>query len=452
MDNKPASTVGGARPTEAEHRSGSAKRTVIGATLQECVDQYDLYLPTIVLAIAIPYFQPHDLPRSASLTIYYLVFVIGILGRPVGSVLLGYLADRIGRRKAILTGVAGFTMATLLIGLLPGFATLGYAAIVLLLVLRFVDGIFLGGGVTSAGTIAMEAVQPHYRGLVGGIVSSAYPIGNWAIALTTSLMLAAIPEQGFIQWGWRIPFYIGTALSLTAFIYFYRNVPESPVWRSRTEEPTPSAVRRNPLRALIGLLRDERYRRRIVAAFVLLTGYWLMVYLVASTIPTSLESMGFDGSSVSNVMLIAYVPLFAAYIGFGALSQVAGRRRSLLISGSLSVLVVPAMFYYMITQTPSFGISAMLVSIMLCITLGVLAPVKTPYLNEIFPTHVRAIGYGAIYTIPAIIPAMYPFYLRWIGNLMPYEVAHVPLVAVGGLLIVIGAWFGNETKDVHLGE
>lgn len=416
------------------------------------MDQYDLYLPTIVLAIAIPYFQPEHLPRSTSVTIYYLVFVIGILGRPLGSVVLGYLADRTGRRKAILTGVAGFTAATLLIGLLPGYATLGYTAIALLLVLRFLDGFFLGGGVTSAGTIAMEAVAPRYRGVVGGIVSSSYPVGNWAIALTTSLMLATISEKEFIQWGWRIPFYLGTVLSLVAFIYFYRNVPESPVWRSKTTEATPSSPRDNPLRALLGLLRDERYRRRILAAFVLLTGYWLMVYLVASTVPTSLKGMGFDGSSVSNLMLIAYVPLFVAYIGFGALSQVVGRRRSLIICGALSVLVVPAMFYFMITRTPPFAACAVLVSVMLCITLGVLAPVKTPYLNEIFPTHVRAVGYGAVYTIPAIIPAMYPFYLKWIGSVIPYKVAHVPLVAVGGLLIVVGAWMGNETKDVQLHE
>lgn len=450
MDNNPASTVSDSRPTEPKQRP-SAKRTIIGATLQECVDQYDLYLPTIVLAIAIPYFQPETISDAASVTIYYFVFVIGILGRPVGSILLGYLADRIGRRKAILTGVAGFTSATLLIGLLPGFATLGYAAIVLLLVLRFVDGVFLGGGVTSAGTIAMEAVEPKYRGVVGGIVSSSYPIGNWAIALTTSVMLAAISEQDFIQWGWRIPFFIGTALSVAVFVYFYRNVPESPVWRS-TKEHKPEVARENPLRALLGLLRDDRYRRRIVSAFVLLTGYWLMVYLVASTIPTSLQAMGFEGSSVSNVLLIAYVPLFLAYIGFGALSQVVGRRRSMIVSGTLSVVLVAPLFYYMITTVPSFGVSAVLVTIMLCVTLGVLAPVKTPFLNEIFPTHVRAIGYGAVYTLPAIIPAMYPFYLGWIGSVMPSEVAHVPLVAIGGLLIVIGAWAGIETKDVKMNE
>lgn len=227
---------------------------------------------------------------------------------------------------------------------------------------------------------------------------------------------------------------------------------ESPVWRSKRNEHRPVSRADNPLRALLGLLRDQRYRRPIGAAFILLTGYWLMVNLVSSTIPTSLKAMGLDGGTVSNLMLIAYVPLFAAYIGFGALSQVVGRRRSLIVSGTLSVLVVAPMFYLMIARTPSFGVSAVLVSVMMCVTLGVLAPIKTPYLNEIFPTHVRAIGYGAFYTIPAIIPALYPVLVTWIATVMPYEVAHVPLVALGGLLVVIGAWLGIETKDVTLHE
>src|SRR5205807_404341 len=159
------------------------------------------------------YFQPKNLPAPVVATLGSIVFAVALIGLPIGAFIFGHLGDVIGRRRTTMIAVAGFATFTFLIALLPGYATWGYGAIALLIVLRLLDGVFMGGEYTSANPLAMEACPKHLRGLVGGLIQAAYPIAYVAIALTVTVVLGLVPARGpdspYVQWGWRVPCVIG---------------------------------------------------------------------------------------------------------------------------------------------------------------------------------------------------------------------------------------------------
>ena len=136
--------------------SPRARHAVRGAWMGFYVDLFDIYLPIVVLAPAIIYFVSPELSASATAIVSASIFAATLLGRPTGAAIFGHFADTIGRRRTAIISVAGFGVATLLIALLPGYAQWGITAVVLLIALRFVDGIFLGGEYTSANPLAME--------------------------------------------------------------------------------------------------------------------------------------------------------------------------------------------------------------------------------------------------------------------------------------------------------
>ena len=137
------------------------------------------------------------------------------------------VADKIGRRKASIYSVAGFGVITLLIALLPGYGSIGIASYWLLVLLRFLDGICLGGGYTGAHPLAIEYAEKSQRGFVGGLILAAFPLAYVVINLVAMAMFAIFPLHGanspYVKWGWRIPFVIGAALAgLLAFYYAYQ--------------------------------------------------------------------------------------------------------------------------------------------------------------------------------------------------------------------------------------
>ena len=128
----------------------TGRRAVRAACFGFFVDMFDVYLPIAVLAPALSYFIPAGLGGAAQATIFYVVFAVTLIGRPIGSAIFGHFGDRVGRRQTTLISVAGFGIVTLVIAALPGYDAWGNAAIAILVVLRLLNGIFIGGEYTAA--------------------------------------------------------------------------------------------------------------------------------------------------------------------------------------------------------------------------------------------------------------------------------------------------------------
>src|ERR687883_1307294 len=194
-----------------------AKSAIRGAWFGFFVDMFDIYLPIVVLAPALAYFVAPDLDAVTKSVISGSIFAATLLGRPIGSIVFGHFADAIGRRRTTIISVSGFGVVTLLMALLPGYEQWGIAAVILLIALRLIDGIFLGGEYTSANPLAMECSPKEKRGFYSALIMTGYPLAFAAISLITTVLLFWLPADDinspYMQWGWRIPFVVGSLLA-----------------------------------------------------------------------------------------------------------------------------------------------------------------------------------------------------------------------------------------------
>ena len=180
-----------------------ARKAVQAACLGLFVDMFDVYLPIGVLAPALPYFVPGGLSGAAQATIFYAVFAITLIGRPLGAVVVGEMSDRLGRRRTTLVSVAGFGVVTLLISALPGYDAWGAGAIVTLVALRLVNGVFIGGAYTAANPLAMEYSPKDKCGLYAALIHVGYPAALVCTSLLAALMLKVAIGQLSQKFGRR---------------------------------------------------------------------------------------------------------------------------------------------------------------------------------------------------------------------------------------------------------
>ena len=421
------------------------RRAVTAAFFGFFVDMFDVYLPVVALTPALIYFQPKNLPAATATTIFYIVFAVTLVGRPIGAFIFGHLGDRIGRRRTTLISVFGFGVVTLLIALLPGYRSLGFAALVLLILMRLLDGIFLGGEYTAASPLAMEYCPPGRRGFFSALVQSGYPVAYVVISLATLVTLRFLPAGGlnspYVQWGWRIPFVVGAILAFVLWSYF-RGVSESEAWEQA--EKTES-----PLRALL----FGRGRAALLQVFVMMTGFWLALNAVVSTLPIFLKSAGMSATRVTYVLAIANIVLWFGYMVAGVLGQRIGRRTMLTALGVLTAVVCSVLYVLLIQNLKVQGIIATTVEAAVIVTIAVCGWGQlSAYISERFPVDFRSSGFGVGYSLAAIVPAFYSFVMLWMGHFMPYKYAHIPLLVLSGLLIAAGALAGPETNHVDLAE
>ncbi|MGA9982655.1 MAG: MFS transporter [Acidobacteriaceae bacterium] len=422
----------------------AGKRALRAAFVGFFVDMFDAYLPVIALGPAMVYFQPPTLSPALQSTLFYIVFALSLVGRPVGAALFGHYSDKIGRRRVTLISMAGFALVTFLIGLLPGYETWGLASVALLIVLRFVDGVFLGGEYTGANPLAMEYAPKAKRGIWSAFIHTGFPISLAVMSLLTTALLRWIPagssHSAYAVWGWRIPFFIGALLAAGVFLYAWRHVPESRVWAKAQKV-------RSPLKEL-GRGDNPRV---LLQVFLVMSGAWFTLNTVTSILPGVLALRNVNNIVVTNAQLIENLIMMFVFVPFGILGQRIGRRTVLALLGLAGCTVGPILYYVLVKSgyRSTVEIVVLVTLINLCAT-----PVwafVTAYINERFTTGVRACGYGIGYSAATIIPAFSSFYMLGLKALgMPYEYTEVALFALGGFLLMIGALSGPETKHVDI--
>lgn len=427
--------------TGSEKLSLAARKTVIAGCIGFAVDFFDIYLPILALAPVMAYFQPKGISPAASTTIYFFSFAATLLGRPCGAVIFGHWADRIGRRRTTMISIAGFGTFTFLIACLPGYAAIGIWSLMLLLLLRFIDGVFMGGEYTSNNTLALEMVPKDRRGFVGGLLQGAYPIGFFFVSLVTSIMFSLTTKEQYFDWGWRIPFVIGAILAFL-FLLYYRSVPESDLW---LESEKSSA----PLKEVL----SGAHLKNMVQILIMMLGFWFGAQSVIGVLPGVLiQQLHVSAQTVSNGLLITSFIQFFAFVGFGLLSQMIGRRIAIALSG-IGMLVGGCLLYAATVAHGLAGGSPIMTTLLGCLCyLIVISPwgIVTTYLCERFPTHIRASGYGIGYSLAVVVPAFAGFYMLGLAAFMPYVYTPIVLLAIAGVLVIVGSLMGPETRDVEL--
>ncbi|MBX5466093.1 MAG: MFS transporter [Firmicutes bacterium] len=418
-------------------------RSIIGGMIGMFVDTWDIYLPAFVLPAALGYFIPTTLPVAVRATLGSLIFTVALIGRPLGSVIMGHLGDKWGRRYVGIVAGIGFTLVTLLIGLLPGYAAWGYLSPALMIFLRLVGGIFLSSGYAGPIPLALERAPKSARGWVAGVVSSTSALAVMLTNLFMVILTANVSSQAFLRWGWRLPFFFGVLLGLGYLLFFLRVPEQEAVLESRREHRP-----RQPLREFF----NREQGKVLLQVFLLTTGFWLAAQPVLSFTPGLLITVLHQSpKAVSLFEFWSNIPAIAFVILFGALSQVLGRRRFLIAMGGWFMVLSTLFYYLMIHFARHGGGFALWVvgGLAIFLTDNPLAPVIL-YLAERFPVQLRSTGVSIPYQFGLIIPSLYSFWLLGLSAVMPYAYTPLVLIALGGAMVLVAGLMGPETRDWDL--
>src|SRR6202790_1449533 len=217
------------------------RNAVVASLLGWSLDLFDLFILLYVAPVVGALFFPSTIP-TLSLAAVYASFAVTLLMRPVGSAVFGHYADVHGRKNAMFVAIVGVGISTAAFGLLPTIAQAGYIAPVLFLILRLVQGVFVGGVVASTHTIGTESVSPDRRGAMSGLIGGGGAgIGALLASFVFLVTSSIFPGEAFAVWGWRCMFFSGLLSSLLGW-FIFNNLEESPFFKEQQKRKAAGTI------------------------------------------------------------------------------------------------------------------------------------------------------------------------------------------------------------------
>jgi len=404
-------------------------------------DLFDLFIILYVAPIlAHTFFDSRQ--QMLSLAAVYGAFTATLVMRPVGGWFFGRYSDRHGRKRTLVTASVGVGVATACMGLLPTYASIGLAAPAVFLLLRLIQGVFMGGMVAATHTLGTESIGPRRRGLASGIISGGGSgIGKLFASLVFVAVSTLIPPHLFAAWGWRVMFFSGLVSSLLGLFVFTR-LQESPLWLALAAEKR--AAKAAPPRRV---LRDG-YKGVIFSCVLLtLTGGGLS-YLTSGYLPTFLKIVNhLPGTKIGLIMSVSGICVIGVSVLSGALTDYVGRRRGMLAYGVLSLVALP-LLYLALRDAHTVAVIAACAIALSGIGTFCYAPLLI-VLNERFPTEIRSTGTAVSWNIGFALGGSLPSFVSLAaGRVEAVPVTLAVTTAVVSLVYLVTAWFMREDRNM----
>ncbi|MBB1159875.1 MULTISPECIES: MFS transporter [Amycolatopsis] len=408
-----------------EHQS---RRATIYAAVSSVAgwafDLFDLFILLYIAGTVGRLIFPGHSP-TLSLAAVYASFAVSVLLRPAGAAIFGAVSDRAGRKKTMVIVLAGVGLSTAAMGAVPTYAAVGVFAPVLFLALRLVQGIFVGGVVAATHTLGTESVPPRWRGLMSGLVGAGG--AGLGAAMASGLYIgvsAMFPGPRFEAWGWRVMFFAGLLAAVLSY-FVLRGVEESPLWRAARAAGPPAKAR------ISDLVRGGR-GKVFALNIVLVAGAGSQYYLTSGYLPTLLGSVtGVHGTAQGVILLVASLGVIVAAVLAGHLSERFGRRRMMLIMGTVNLIALPLLTWLVSHADPAdSGLIGVYATLLAFFANAAYAPVLV-FLNERYPTALRARGTAVCWNLGFMIGGLMPTFV----NLASPGLDAVP----GRLVLFLGA-------------
>ncbi|WP_299559664.1 MFS transporter [uncultured Mycolicibacterium sp.] len=432
------------------------RRIVVASMVGTTIEFYDFYIYATAAVSVFPHlFFPKGNPTTALLA-SFATFGLAFVARPLGSILFGHFGDRAGRKTTLVASLLLMGIATFAIGLLPTYAQVGIIAPALLALMRFCQGLALGGEWSGAALLATETAAPGKRGWAAMWPQLGAPLG---FLLANGLFITLIQVMGhssvepdhdgaFLTWGWRIPFLL-SAVMVAIGLYVRLRILETPVFARAVE-------RGEKVKVPLAEVFRTSWRQLIIGTFVMLATYTLFYIVTTWALsfgtgkkPPEGSGLGFPYVDFLEMQLIAVLFFAGALPLSGWLADKLGRRR-LLLWVTAGIMVYGALFAPLLGGLDtSFG--TMLVFLIIGMTLmGLTFAPMSAVLPELFPTNVRYTGSGVAYNVSSILgAAVAPFIATWLAT--SYGVAWVGVyLLVAASLTLIAVFVMHETRDRSL--
>ncbi|WP_397545365.1 MFS transporter [Saccharopolyspora gloriosae] len=423
--------------------SSQARRVALASLIGTTIEWFDFFIYGTAAALVFnKLFFPEFDPLMGTLA-SFATFAVGFIARPLGGVLFAHFGDRHGRKPVLVLSLLLMGVATVLMGVLPTYETIGVAAPLLLTLLRFAQGLGVGGEWGGAALMAVEHAPAHRRGFYGSWPQIGVPAGLLLGNLTFSALSASVSDAEFLAWGWRVPFLCSAVLIVIGFFIRLR-ISESPVFEQAARSEPHS---RTPV---LDVLREHPRIVALAAGSFLATNatFYVGTTWIVSYATTSLD---YERTSILNAnALLSFVDI-PLMLAFGLLSDRIGRRgMSMAGMAGLAVFAVP---YFLLVDSGSIMLFLMGgIVVQVCRT-AVYGP-QSAYFSELFSTRFRYSGASLAYQLAAILggglaPMICTALYSWTGSSMAIAgyVVVLCLISLGSSYLLAETYRKGLTED-----
>ncbi|MBB6093489.1 metabolite-proton symporter [Povalibacter uvarum] len=427
------------------------RRIALTALAGTSIEWYDFFLYGTAAALIFPtVFFPSDMPPLVALIASFSTFAVGFIARPIGGIVFGHFGDRAGRKKALVTALFLMGIATTLIGCLPTYAIVGPAAPLMLVALRFAQGLAIGGQWGGAVLLVTENAPAQRRGFYGSFAQVGAPLGVILANLAFLVCTFTLSTDDFMAWGWRIPFLLSVALiAVSAFVQ--HRLEDTPAFRDlerhqRVKKATQPATTKSPVLQAIAT-----YPRQIALAAgaflaVQVTFYILIAFVIAYG--TDPGGLNLSRSTLLSAVLISAVVMIPMVLWAADYSDRHGRRGIYMTGAAL--LGVWAFVLFPLIETGSFLWITVGITVGQVLVSMMYGP-QAAFLSELFGTQVRYSGVSLAYQSGAILggalaPMIATTLLAQSGSTFAISI----YIAIACAITIACVWGLEETHRVAL--
>ena len=380
---------------------GGKRKVVISGMLGNGLEWYDYALYGHMSIIISKLFFPEGQTNSLILT--FLIFAVGFLSRPIGAIMFGRIGDKYGRKKALTASMILMAVPTGCIGLLPTYDMIGIAAPVLLLIIRILQGLSLGGAYSGSISYVVEHAPADQRSVVGSVIKLSLVIGFLMGSFVSTLVSSLVTPEQFYSWGWRLPFFVGILIGFVGF-YIRNHGEESPVYEQAKKDGTLST---SPVRDTFCKHPRKMFTAFMAYLFVTVPFYTVAIYMIAY----SKKYLHLAENQALFINTCAMVSMLLLIYPAARMGDKIGRK-PVMLSAIVAMLVVtyPA---FQLMQTGVF-MNILLGQCVLALIIGWYLATIPAALVEMFPTSIRYTGMSLAYNFCAILGGFTPALAEWL--------------------------------------
>lgn len=414
------------------------KTVILASMMGTAIEFFDFYAYGTASAAYFPkVFFPQMTPLLATL-LSLLTFGVAFVARPVGSFVFGHFGDRLGRKKTLVVSLLVMGVATVAIGFIPGYQSIGVGGALLLCLCRFVQGIGLGGEWSGAVLVATENAPAYKRALYGAFPEVGAPIGFFICNGLFYVLEKMLTPAQMMSFGWRVPFWASSVLVVIG-LYVRHRLQETPLFKLAQE-------RDNTTRSPLKVVFKENWREILKGTFLMGATYAMFFTLTTWSLSFATTALGFSHSEFLLLLMAAIVEFAVLIMTTSVLADKVGRKK-VLMTASVALVVFSLVFPYFLEGQHNM-VGMLLFLGFGFVVMGTLYGPVGAVLPELFPTKVRYSGAGITYNLAAVVgAAVAPTITTWLIATFGLHYAGMYMFVLAVVSVV--AWaLTPETKDI----
>ena len=423
------------------------RKVALTALAGTSIEWYDLFLYGAAAALIFPTAFFGEVPETTALILSLLTFAAGFIARPIGGIIFGHFGDRVGRKKTLIAALMLMGISSTLIGLLPTYAMIGVTAPILLTLLRFAQGLAIGGQWGGAMLLVTESAPSNQRGYYGAFAQAGAPIGVILANLALIITSALVSEEFFNTWGWRIPF-LASAVLILISMYIQLNLEDTKAFKAlatNSDNTSNEKVKSSPVVEAI-----RRYPKRIMlAAGAFLSVQVTFYILIAFMLAYGVSSANMERDDMLTAVLIGCAIMVPLQFMFSSYSDRNGRKGIFMLGAILSGAWAFAIFplvdtgnFWLIVLALTFGL----------IFLAMMYGPQAAFFTELFSTEVRYSGATLGYQFGAIVGGAFAPTIA-VKLWTDFDIVWVSAyIAFASMLTLISVMLLTETYKSNLDE